>query len=695
MTDRCEQNGCQPQELDVTTDGVTAPESRVEDSTLPPADQRSRRVLLWSLGAALLVAFGAQYYLASKREFMWDGVALYVCALVLFGVALSQIESGKGRGERESWTLGRQLWELLDGSVLRMATFLLGAALVVATSTAALTHVADSPYYDLLFRWLLGLAIALAAFVNWRGLPQWARSLWARCRSAGPETAVVAALVLATVLLRAAKIGSIPYLISGDEAAMGLEALDVLDGNRLNPFRTGWLSHPTLYFFMQAGFLKLFGSTTGALRLPSALISGAIALFLYLYARRSFGTRVAMLSLLFFTCYHWAIHFGRIALNNIWDPFFGIAAMYCLQVGLEDHRKGHLLVGGLITGLGIYGYMGARLVPFILAVYLLYGLLTEKGWLQEHLAELLLFGAMALLAALPQLLYFRAHPGDLMARWQWVGIFPSGWVDAEKARTGKSALAIVLGQFSKAALAFNYTYDRTFHYRPEIPLLRFLMSVFYVFGLGYALSKLRDRRYLTLIGWLLAVLIAGGALVENPPSSPRLILCLPVVVILVALGISKVSDAVQQALGAHRSIAVGLSLLLVVVGCAQSLSFYYGTYTPEHMYSDWNTEVAANMGRYLEASGSDPICYFFGPPRIYFRDATILWHARENVGLDVPSDNWQDLAYVDSRRDAIFVFLPERINDFQVVRQRYPEGLMREFKNDKGQLLFSSYEVAQ
>jgi hypothetical protein len=645
------------------------------------------------LVAALVLAFGAQYYLSQKRDFMWDGVALYICAMVLFGIAAGQMER-RAHGARPAGPgFWEQIWDVLYRSPLRAATLLAGAAAVAVASSTANTRASSTPYYDLIALWAAGVALAAAAMVDWKGLPERAQARWQGLRRAGPEVAFVAVLILATVLLRAIALQTVPYIISGDEANMGLEALDVLDGRRVNPFATGWLSHPTLYFFMQAAFLKVLGISTAALRLPSALISGAIALLLYLYTKRTLGRRVAALSLIYFACYEYAIHFGRIALNNIWDPFFALGGMYCLQVGLEDRKRGYLLLGGAITGLGVYGYMGARLVPLVLAAYLVYCLVTEPGWLRKNLVNVLIFGLMALLVAAPLFVFWRAHPQDMMARWQWVGIFPSGWVAEEVQRTGTNILTVVLGQFTKAALAFNYTYDRTFHYRPETPLILYLMSVFFVLGLAYAIRRIKERSYFVLVIWLLAVVIFGGTLVENPPSSPRLILSLPVIVMLVALGIAKVSDFVQRALGAHRSLALALSLALVLVGSYQSLHFYYGKYIPEHMYSDWNTEISSSMGKYVHMLGPDYVCYYYGPLRIYFGHGTNLWEARGIRGVDVPEGGVQSFEFVDPTKNAVFVFLPERMGEFGLLRAHFPEGLLREFKNPKGQLMFSSYEV--
>jgi hypothetical protein len=41
----------------------------------------------------------------------------------------------------------------------------------------------------------------------------------------------------------------------------------------------------------------------------------------------------------------------------------------------------------------------------------------------------------------------------------------------------------------------------------------------------------------------------------------------------------------------------------------------------------------------------------------------------------------------------LFIFLPERINELNLVRARYPVGEYQEFYSDKGELLFAAYEV--
>lgn len=655
-------------------------------------DAKQRRFTLVLLFLSILVAFSGQYYFANKRDFMWDGLFLYLVAMLLFGWAISRIEGVSTRG-----TVNLQFWEgfwqALRGSVVRLGVLLAGLGLGAYVAIASGGRSQTKPFWDLLVLWGGSIALVIAAFVDWTTLPQRMRRLAARMLSPTPEAALVFALVIITFLLRGTHLASIPYILSGDEASMGLEAVSVIDGRRNDPFVTGWLSHPTLFFFFQAAFLRLFGISTWALRLPSALISSVTVVFLYLFARRFFGRWVAILSAIFFCGYHYAIHFGRLAINNIWDPFFALGALYFLDRGLTRKRLGPMLAGGFLLGLAVYFYMGAKLIPIILLVYLAYLAISDPDLVKGQFVPLLIAALVSVVVALPLLAFYRAHPADMMARWKWVGIFPSGWVTAEMARTGKTALGVFSGQFLKAVLAFHFFPDPTFWYRPGIPLLRFLPSVFFVFGFTYAVRQWGKRGYFLLVVWFLLVIIFGGALLENPPTSPRLVLAIPPVVMCVVLGVVKVAQYVEQMIGKPRRLAVALSLVLILFASYQSAHFYLVKYTPSHEFAGLNTEVADGMGKYLRVLGPSYKCYFFGAPRMYYNFATIPFIAQGVEGIDVTAPIRDNVDFVQSHGRATFVFLPERRSEFDVVQRFYPSGRLREFRNQKGQILFIAYEV--
>jgi hypothetical protein len=653
-------------------------------------EKRLQLALLLSL--ALALAFWGQYHFARNREQLWDGLSLYVVAGLLFVVVLSRFKSQERR--MTLWqTLSEQFWVAVGQSSTRLIILCLATAEVVGVSFMAATRNPYAPFWDLLALWVTGVAVAIASLLPWKAWGHGLRSRRWHWRAPSPETVAVALLALLTFGLRVFSLDTIPYVLSGDEASMGLESIGVLEGTRTSPFVTGWLSHPTLYFFLQACFLKTLGITAAGLRFSSALISGVIAILLYLFARRYWGRWVALLATLYFACYHYAIHFGRLGLNNIWDPFFALGVFLFLERGLRREQVSDFALAGLLLGLCNYFYMGARLIPIMLVAYLGYHALTDLPRIRRNLGNLIVCVLVAFLVAAPLVAYFRGHPSDLTARYKWVGIFPSGWVEQEMQRTGKSMLAVLWGQFLKAALAFNYYPDPTYWYRPGIPLLQFFPSVFFMLGLVYAMWHWRKPACFLLSLWFWAVIISGGALLENPPTSPRFVLAIPAVVLLMVLGMVQTITLLLDLLGkSHRWLVLGLPAVLILASSYASLNFYFVRYTPSNEFGGVNTLVADRMGKYLTVLGADYQCYFFGAPRMFYGFATIPYFARGIVGMDVQQPIQGPPDFVNPARKAVFVFLPERQAELDFVRQSYPNGRLREFR-EKGQFLFIAYEA--
>jgi hypothetical protein len=634
---------------------------------------------LWALAVGL-AAWG-QYQFARRPALMWDGLVWYALAAALFVALIRGEAHAQGSKPRQA-----RLWQALYGQTWRLAPLAAGLGAVLYVSVAAGRRANGVPCWDLLALWGLGVAGVIAALARWRrgagqnGPP-------------GPETTLLAALALGTLLLRVVQGNRIPTYLNGDEAAMGLEALAVLQGRLTNPFATGWLSHPTLYFFIQAVSIWLIGATPAALRFSSALASAGIVILLYLFARRYYGRWVALLAALSFAAYHFAIHYGRLGLNNIWDPFFALGALYGLEVGLADGSRKHLLAGGLMAGLSIYFYMGARLIPFIGLALLIHWAVAERGLWRRRLSDLAVYILAALAPALPLLAYFARRPADMMARWSWLGIFPSGWVAQQVEQTGRSTLSVLVDQFLKAALSFNYTVDPSFHYRPGIPLFQFVPSVFFVFGLAYALAHWRRRGYFILAAWLLLDFVLGGMLLMDPPWSPRLVIAIPPALICMVLGVVQVCGYVQRALRRPQVLMWALSLALVLATGYGSLRFYFHDYTAGRVLRDPNNEVANDLGRYLRTLGPDYQCYFFGAPRVYVGHPPIPFLSQGARAMDVAGPPDEKLAFVDPTYDAVFVILPERMAEMETVRRRYPQGALREFRDERGEMRFTAYEV--
>jgi len=313
--------------------------------------------------------------------------------------------------------------------------------------------------------------------------------------------------------------------------------------------------------------------------------------------------------------------------------------------------------------------------------------------LRENLGRITACVLVALVVALPMLAFFRAHPQDLTARWAIVGIRKSGWLDAQVASTGRSQTSILIQQFLHAALGFNLYPDVNFLYRPGVPLLRFGAAVFAAFGFGYTLAHIRERKHGLLVIWFLLVIILGGMMLTQPPASPRLVLALPVICLWVAMGISRLCDYAARALRQPSVVGVVASMIVVLTAAYGSASFYLTEYTASGTFAGQNTQVADRMGKYLHALGPEYRCYFFGAPRMYYDFSTRQFYAREVPGEDVREPIVDRIEFVKAGSIPVFVFLPERQAELEIVRRAYPSGALREFRDDQGHLLFVSYEA--
>jgi SAM-dependent methyltransferase len=563
--------------------------------------------------------------------------------------------------------------------------------------------------------WLSGIALMLLAL--WPGvlgrLARWVKRLVlpeaasdggeppARALTLGTwnrwELLGLAGMVVAAFLVRFLQLDEIPYVLAGDEASMGREAARVLSGELGNPFVTGWFSHPTLFFFILALPVRAFGQTTLAVRFLSPFIGALSVLGTYLFARRAWGRPVAWIAAVLLAGYHFHIHYSRLALNNIWDPLFALFVMGLLWCGRQTRDRRYYVMAGLALGVSQYFYMGSRLLLVLVGSLMLYWAVRDSRGLWRERSNLVALVLMALVVALPIALFSLKHPDDYMARMNQLGIFHSGWLGREVELTGRSAASLLGEQLWRAALAFNYTHDPTFWYRPGIPLLRFWPSILFVFGLGLAVVGVRRTPNFVLLLWIAATVLFAGALLENPPSSQRYVIAAPAICILVALALIWIGERLRELLGGRPAAWLGGVTLLALLFVWGDLDFYFGEYTLEGDYGGLNTEVAQRVSDYLNDLGPDWHAFFFGFPRMGISAEggfpTVPFLAPDVDSVDVIEPLVDPHLPPDMRLPAVFVYLPERAVEMKAVRDLFPNGVEKHFPGRYERLLFVAYEV--
>jgi hypothetical protein len=322
---------------------------------------------------------------------------------------------------------------------------------------------------------------------------------------------------------------------------------------------------------------------------------------------------------------------------------------------------------------------------------------------------------LALVMAVPIMLYYNSHPGLYMERANSLGILDSqsGWLSREVGFTGQSRSQIWSQQMRRGLLAFNSGTDNSPAYKPEVPLLSLGPSLLFLIGMGIAIWRMRQLRYSLLVVWVLVTLVFGAVLLENPPNSHRLIVATPALSLLAAIALmwlgrlvigrqqgkedEEDSEREEPSPTPRRAPATFLVVLMAIAIALAGLDifFYFGRYQDQHSFGDRNTEIADNMAHYLNTLEGEWAAYFYGPPSMYVGFPTIpflVQDFQENVNLfDVPPET--PTLPLSPAPNQVFIFLPERFEEATAVQNQFPGGQLRTFNGFHADPLFHVYEV--
>jgi hypothetical protein len=431
----------------------------------------------------------------------------------------------------------------------------------------------------------------------------------------------------------------------------------------------------------------------------------------YLLVRRLFDRGLALLVALMLAGYHYHLHYSRLGLNNIADPFFVVWSLYFFVVGSEDAKRWAWALSGILAGLAFFFYTGGRQVPLILECVLVWAALSDHYFLVKNRTGLMALVIGFLVAVGPMGLYAVQHPDDFNARLNQIGVVQSGWLAREAAERGQSQVQVMADQFRKVLFAFNFYKDRSDFYRPAIPLMDFASSMLFLLGLVLSTSRLAKRppgqpprpiwRYAVFVIWFFVVIITGGMLTESAPSSQRIVSSAIPAAFFVAVALRDLTLVLAGLLELPARGAQALSVILACALTVMGLRYYFGPYQSSWTYGSFNAEVATRIGYYLRDLGPGWEEYFFGAPRMYSDFGSIPFIAKDVPVQDVLEPLSSPPALVDSNLKPVFVFLPGRLGELEWVKQAYPGGVeehvhrvvIGEAPTDQRPLLFVAYRV--
>jgi 4-amino-4-deoxy-L-arabinose transferase-like glycosyltransferase len=627
------------------------------------------------------------------------GLLLYLLAFMIAGAFIRQLRSANGTATdapaRERIDSGD--WRM--PSVSRLLMFSATVLGSIAVWKAIQDRSPESHYGDITLLWIITIGLAIVA-VAWPLQRPSLHRLVVWIRTYRLEIGAVSLITLAALFLRVFDLTRFPAVFNGDEGEFATAAVDVIKGNLTDPFQTTFQSHPTLWLFLQAGVMRVFGEDVVGSRLISGIIGAATVPLVYLFVRRNFGVLTALTAASLLAAFHFHLFISRQAQNNITCAFFVILSLWLLDRVIEKRRPIDALLAGLAIGVAQLFYVADRILVPIAAVYVVYAIVTTLTWKQgaltidgpQSLGSALTVAAGIGLGALPLAAYYVNNPETFNARVNIVSIFGTNWLDDERQRTGQNTVDILWNQLHAAALMPFRTVAGGF-YRIPPPFIGWPLVIPVVIGLILATVGFWQRRYFGIAVAYWAT-VAGLAITLQPLESNRFSMAASLIPILAAIGLVAIARFVAAQLRLPDKFAIGFVAIVVVAISVRNIQLYFDDSDPIDRWSDVNTVVANSFAYDLKALGPGYTVYYGAPPRMFYEGHPNLpFIARGDTGIDV-IDPWDPNSPPPAlETPTVFFFLPERRGELAIVQQWFPNGELIDRTDTNGEPLYTEYIV--
>ena len=551
-----------------------------------------------------------------------------------------------------------------------------------------------------LLAWLCGLVLLCIAFVmHDRNKGAWVeiKQKWESMRDAGwmrPDLIFVAVLTAIAFYLRLTQLEVLPPM-HGDEGEMGLRAMKVINpGESLAPFVTDFLDHPTLFHYLQALSIKLFGQSISGLRMVSVIFGALCVPALYVAGRLSYGRFAGLIAASFIAFAHVHIHFSRIGLNNIHSVFMVIVlfifVLWCdraLKHPDDQQALTPWFLVGLITGLAQYFYYGSRLLPFLLLFWfavILWRQRSQLNGLRFGQLSLILLGFLA--GWSPLIPTFVRKPVTFIARQTGVSVFSDRNVPALLGGTPTN-VDILLYQIERNVRFFIDSGDVSSFYFGGVPGLSTFAAILFWVGLGLALAQIKRSPNSLLLGWIVLGVGLGGVLTNTSPAATRLIMVYPAIGLLCGFAAETVYGIFENSEVKNHVLEYVLVSIMAVFLAVSGYQIYFQTYALNPPQSHM-----VQIGQAFAEQAADADSFLLGANIIYVNHGTISYlnQQEELRNLEAASDlPTAELA----KSKLFFISVPPKDDQLELLRQQYPGGEFKQTHAPNGRLLFSSYLV--
>jgi len=508
------------------------------------------------------------------------------------------------------------------------------------------------------------------------------------------------------LLLRVTHLNQLPLALHGDEGEVGMAALKILEsGSPTSPFGVGWATLPSLFFYLPAGSIFLFGRNEVGLRMVSALFGALSVPLVYLIGRKFWGKIAGFTAAWLLAVSHFNIHYSRLGVNCIEAAFFMILFTLLLlallsdgeQAGAQNITKDSFTLSpflfiGIIIGLAQYVGVYSRLIPLIGLPLYMVQLIRKRIHPTQFAATML----AAFLVFAPLGMYYLQNPITFWGRINTVSIFNPNNFQSLSGQSGEllgSLFFVIKNQVLTNLNFYLQSGDNSSFYDVSLPAFDGVTALLFWLGLGVVFSRLRRLPELVLILWLVLGTLAAGVMTNNAPSGTRLLTVSSVVFIIAGIFVQRTTDAAAEfflkisnarSLHGAKLTLIFSTLLLAALGI--NLYYYFGLY-PTYTFNILPTALAEQI---VLASPQNHV-YLLGDGEIYANHGSIRFLAGADTAVDIKSLNDLSPLVEDGKGMTIFATLPH-FDVIHSIQAYYPQGALSE-EYFFGRLIFMKYQI--
>jgi hypothetical protein len=212
-----------------------------------------------------------------------------------------------------------------------------------------------------------------------------------------------------------------------------------------------------------------------------------------------------------------------------------------------------------------------------------------------------------------------------------------------------------------------------------------ITALFFTLGLGYAIFRLKNIRYFSILSWIFLTFVFGGVLTADPPYWPHLNIALPAIILLAAVGAESLADKVTVVFGrvGYKVYAWVLVGILLVTGL-NNWQIYYD-------FVKNNAGNRIRIARYLQSLPSNYYVFLISDD-FNWNEHAFRFFSQGTQGQDFTAEKMTDAPPVIEDRPTVFIVFrhPELV---PILRTRYPDGELENHYDFDNRISFISYRV--